>query len=177
MSVITTISVYIIPVFIFVVLVVAMIKKLPMYELFVEGSKEGIDMAFKVLPFLLGMMVAIAILRSSGALDAMIHFIRPLLQFFGIPAEIVPLALIRPLSGTAALSMTAELTKTYGPDSFIGQLAATIQGSTDTTIYILTLYFGAVGIKKIRYALKVGLLTDLVGIIASILIVKFVFLS
>src|SRR5699024_3026366 len=108
-------------------------------------------------------------------LEAFIELITPALVVLGIPPEIVPLALIRPLSGTAALGMTTELTQVYGPDSFIGRLAATMQGSTDTTLYILTIYFGAVGIRRMRYALKVGLLSDLVGISAAIIVVKLVF--
>lgn len=175
MGYLTIISAYIIPCFILIVLLVATYKKLPSYELFVEGGKEGIQMAFSLLPFLLGMIVSISILRSSGALEAFIELITPFLVWFGIPPEILPLALIRPISGTAALGMTTELTQHYGPDSFIGRLAATMQGSTDTTLYILTIYFGAVGIQKMRYALKVGLLADIVGISASIIIVKLVF--
>lgn len=175
MNFITTISTWIIPCFILIVLLLATRRKLPSYELFVSGGKEGIKMAFSLLPFLLGMFVSIAILRSSGALDAFIRLITPFLSFVGIPPEIVPLAIVRPISGTAALGITAELTNIYGPDSFIGKLAATMQGSTDTTLYILTIYFGAVRITKMRYALKVGLLADLMGIIASILIVRFIF--
>lgn len=171
----TAFSSWIIPCFILLILLTATYKRLPTYELFVEGGKEGIQMAFSLLPFLLGMIVSISILRSSGALEAFIELITPVLLIFGIPPEIVPLALIRPLSGTAALGMTTELTQTYGPDSFIGWLAATMQGSTDTTLYILTIYFGAVGIKRMRYALKVGLLSDLVGITAAIIIVKLIF--
>ncbi len=171
----TAFSSWIIPCFILLILLTATYKRLPTYELFVEGGKEGIQMAFSLLPFLLGMIVSISILRSSGALEAFIELITPVLLIFGIPPEIVPLALIRPLSGTAALGMTTELTQTYGPDSFIGRLAATMQGSTDTTLYILTIYFGAVGIKRMRYALKVGLLSDLVGITAAIIIVKLIF--
>lgn len=175
MGFITTISIWIIPLFILFVLGIATYKGLPTYELFVEGGKEGIDMAFKLLPFLVGMIVSITILRSSGAMDALILFFKPLLNVLHIPPEIVPLALIRPISGTAALALTAELTQTYGPDSFIGRLAATMQGSTDTTLYILTVYFGAVGITRMRYALKVGLLADLVGIIVAIIITILVF--
>ena len=175
MQVITTISIWIIPCFILIVLLTALRKKLPAYELFVEGGKEGIDMAFTLLPFLLGMVVAIAILRSSGALDAFVGLLDPILSAVGIPSEIIPLALSRPISGTAALGIMTELTDTYGPDSFIGRLAATMQGSTDTTFYILTVYFGAVGIKKMRYALKVGLLADLTGMIAAIAIVRIIF--
>lgn len=172
---ITVISQWFVPCFILFVLLVAVKKRLAAYELFVEGGKEGIKLAISLLPFLLGMIVAIAILRSSGALDAFISFITPFLTLIGIPPEIVPLAIIRPISGTAALGLTAELTETYGPDSFIGRLAATMQGSTDTTLYVLAIYFGAVGITKIRYALKVGLLTDLIAVIACIVIVNLVF--
>lgn len=175
MGIITLLSVWVIPLFILFVLLVATKKRLPAYELFVEGGKEGIDMAFSLLPFLVGMIVSITILRSSGALDAFIHLIAPVLTWLRIPPEIVPLALIRPISGTAALGLTAELTQNYGPDSFIGLLAGTMQGSTDTTLYILTVYFGAVGITRMRYALKVGLLADLVGIIMAIVITTLVF--
>ncbi|WP_077326766.1 spore maturation protein [Virgibacillus siamensis] len=175
MGVITSISTWLIPCFILVVLVVATWKKVPTYEMFVEGGKEGVKMAFSLLPFLVGMIVSISILRSSGALEALIGIISPLLIQIGVPPDIVPLAIVRPISGTAALGMTTELISTHGPDSFIGRLASTMQGSTDTTLYILTVYFGAVGIRKMGYALKVGLLADLVGIIASIIIVTIIF--
>lgn len=169
------ISTWFIPCFILLILFVASLKKIPIYELFVEGGKEGIQMAISILPFLLGMLVSISILRSSGALDAFIQVITPFLTFLGIPPEIVPLALVRPISGTAALGVTTELTAFHGPDSFIGRLAATMQGSTDTTLYIITVYFGAVGIRKVGSALKVGLLADLISVIASIIIVKIIF--
>lgn len=175
MGVITSISVWVIPLFILLILVIATKKRLPTYELFVEGGKEGIEMAFSLLPFLVGMMVAITILRSSGALDAFINVLTPVLTWFHIPPEIIPLALIRPISGTAALGLTTELTQYYGPDSFIGRLAATMQGSTDTTLYILTVYFGAVGVSRMRYALKVGLIADVVGIIMAIIVTLLVF--
>ncbi len=172
---ITLISTWMIPMFILVTLLLASWRKVPTYELFVEGGKEGINIALSLLPFLLGMIVSIAILRSSGAIDAFVSLLNPILVKIGVPSEIIPLAIIRPISGTAALAMTAELTQTFGADSYIGRLAATMQGSTDTTLYILTVYFGAVGIKNMRYALKVGLLADLVSIISALLIVYIVF--
>ncbi|HLR66358.1 spore maturation protein [Virgibacillus alimentarius] len=175
MGIITSVSTWLIPCFILFVLIVATWKRLPTYELFVEGGKEGVKMAFSLLPFLVGMIVAISILRSSGALEAFINLISPILLFVGIPPEIIPLAIVRPISGTAALGMTTEIIDNHGPDSFIGKLASTMQGSTDTTLYILTIYFGAVGIKKMGYALKVGLLADLIGILASIVIVTIIF--
>ncbi|ALX47990.1 spore maturation protein [Lentibacillus amyloliquefaciens] len=175
MSILTTLSTWLIPCFILIVLFVATWRRVPTYEMFVEGGKDGVKMAFSLLPFLVGMIVAISILRSSGALNAFIELISPFLIFIGVPPEIIPLAMVRPISGTAALGMTTEIIGTHGPDSFIGRLASTMQGSTDTTLYILTIYFGAVGIKKMKYALKVGLLADLVGIIASVIIVTLIF--
>ncbi|BAC13780.1 spore maturation protein [Oceanobacillus iheyensis] len=175
MEIITSISIWIIPSFILVILVMAAVRKIPAYDLFVEGGKEGVKTAFSLLPFLVGMIVAISILRSSGAMEAFVQLISPILSVFGIPSEVLPLALIRPISGTAALGMTTELISTYGPDSFIGRIASVMQGSTDTTLYIITVYFGAIGIKKIRYALKVGLLADLIAILSTIVLVKIMF--
>ncbi|WP_204667189.1 spore maturation protein [Gracilibacillus alcaliphilus] len=157
------------------ILITALIKRVPAYEVFVEGGKEGLQMAVSLLPFLLGMLVAIAILRSSGALDALVQLLQPLLDLLGIPAELAPLAILRPISGTAALGVTADIIQVYGPDSFLGRLASTMQGSTDTTLYILTVYFGAVGIKKMGNALKIGLIADFIGIIVSVIIVTWLF--
>lgn len=175
MEILTTISTWLIPGFILLILIISTLKKLPTYELFVEGGKEGVQMAFSLLPFLVGMLVSIAILRASGAMDAFFNLISPFLVHIGVPPEILPLAFVRPISGTLALGMTSEIIQNFGPDSFMGRLASTMQGSTDTTLYILTVYFGAVGIKRMRYALKVGLLADLIGIIISIVIVNIVF--
>ncbi len=175
MQMISVISLWFIPVLIGFILLYATMKKVPTYETFVEGGKEGIKMAVSIIPFLVGMMVAISIFRASGALDYMVDFIRPGLEKVGIPADIIPLAIIRPISGNAALGMTSDLIATHGPDSFIGRLASTLQGSTDTTFYVLTVYFGAVGIKKMGDALKVGLLADLAGFIAAIVVVTLMF--
>lgn len=175
MGIVSAISLWFIPVLIAFILIYGTYKKVPTYESFVEGGKEGIKMAVSIMPFLVGMMVAIAVFRASGALDVMVNWIRPGLEMVGIPAEIVPLALIRPISGTAALGITSDLIGVHGPDSFIGTLAATLQGSTDTTFYVLTVYFGAVGIKKMGDALKVGLLADAVAIITAIIVVTFMF--
>lgn len=175
MTAILAISTWFIPILLAMILISGTIKRIPTYETFTEGAKEGFSMAISLIPFLVGMLVAISVFRASGAMDYLIGFISPLLANIGVPSEIVPLAFIRPISGTGALGMTSDLLSTYGPDSFIGRLASTMQGSTDTTFYILTVYFGAVGIKKMGYALKVGLLADLVGIVASIIIVTLVF--
>ncbi|GAB2574265.1 spore maturation protein B [Gracilibacillus alcaliphilus] len=171
----TIISIWLVPLLIMLILITALIKRVPAYEVFVEGGKEGLQMAVSLLPFLLGMLVAIAILRSSGALDALVQLLQPLLDLLGIPAELAPLAILRPISGTAALGVTADIIQVYGPDSFLGRLASTMQGSTDTTLYILTVYFGAVGIKKMGNALKIGLIADFIGIIVSVIIVTWLF--
>jgi spore maturation protein B len=175
MGLISVISLWLMPVIIGIILIYGTFKKIPTYETFVEGGKEGITIAFSIIPYLVGMMVAISIFRASGALEFLMNIMKPMLEVLNIPAEIVPLAFIRPISGTAALGITSDIIATYGPDSFIGMLAATMQGSTDTTLYVLTVYFGAVGIKKMGDALKVGLLADLIGIIASIIIVTLMF--
>ncbi|WML40415.1 spore maturation protein [Neobacillus sp. OS1-2] len=175
MEIFAKISLTFIPLLIGFILLYGTFKKVPTYESFVEGGKEGIKIAVSIIPFLVGMLVAISIFRASGALDALMNWIRPVMKTMGIPAEIVPLLIIRPISGTAALGMTSDLIASYGPDSFIGRLASVLQGSTDTTFYVLTVYFGAVGIKKMGDALKVGLLADVVGIIVSIIIVTFIF--
>ncbi|GAE28958.1 spore maturation protein [Halalkalibacter hemicellulosilyticus] len=175
MNWITVISIWFIPFLIAFVLMYGTYKQVPTYETFVEGAKEGFGMAVSIIPYLVGMLVAISVFRASGAMDFIIELLKPMLQVLGIPSEIIPLALIRPISGTGALGMTSDLIATYGPDSFIGRLASTMQGSTDTTFYVLTVYFGAVGIRKMGDALKVGLLADLVGIIAAIIVVSYVF--
>jgi spore maturation protein B len=174
MEMVSVISLWFIPVLIGFILLYGTYKKVPTYESFVEGGKEGIKIAISIIPFLIGMLVAISIFRASGALEFFMNLIRPVMDAIGVPTEIIPLAIIRPLSGTAALGMTSDLIATYGPDSFIGRLAAVLQGSTDTTFYILTVYFGAVGIKKMGDALKVGLLADLFGIMIAIVIVSLV---
>lgn len=171
MEFVSIISLWFIPVLIAFILLYGTFKKVPTYEHFVEGGKEGIKIAFDIIPFLVGMLAAITVFRASGALDFFMNLFRPWLEAIGVPAEIAPLAIIRPISGNAALGMTSDLIASHGPDSYIGRLAAVLQGSTDTTLYVLTVYFGAVGIRKMGDALKVGLLADVVGIIAAIVVV------
>lgn len=175
MGAIADISLWFIPLTIAAILIIGTIKQVPTYESFVDGGKEGIKIAVSIIPFLVGMLVAVSVFRASGALDALTGSIRPWLIDMGLPPEIVPLALIRPISGTAALGMTSDLIATYGPDSFPGRLASILQGSTDTTFYVLTVYFGSVGIRKMGDALKVGLLADVVGILIAIFVAILVF--
>lgn len=174
-SIITSLSIWAIPVIIVSVVVYAAFRKVPIYESFVEGAKEGFFTSINIIPYLVGMMVAISIFRASGAMDLFINFVRPLFDYIGIPSEVLPLGILRPITGSGSLAFTADLIKHYGPDSMIGRIASTIQGSTDTTLYVLTVYFGAIGIKKVKYALKVGLMADVVGFVSSIVVCYMVF--
>lgn len=152
-----------------------MLKKVDVFDTFVEGAEEGFSTSIKLIPFLVAMLVAIGLLRSSGALDLFIGLLTPLLASLNIPDEVVPLAIMRPLSGSGSLAITTEILTNSGPDSFVGRVASTMQGSTDTTLFILTLYFGSVGIRRTRHVLPVGLLADLAGLVAAITVCRIVF--
>ncbi|MFC0214905.1 spore maturation protein [Paenibacillus chartarius] len=172
---VSLISSWAIPVIIVFIPLYAAYRKVPVYESFVEGAKDGFDTAIKIIPHLVGMMVAISIFRASGAMELALGWMRPLLDRVGVPSEILPLAILRPISGAGSLAFTTDLIKQFGPDSMIGRIASTVQGSTDTTLYVITVYFGAIGIRKASYALKVGLISDAVGFIASIIVCYLVF--
>jgi len=132
-------------------------------------------LAVRLVPYLIAMIVAVGLFRDSGAMDLLSHLLLPVLDILQIPAEILPLAVMRPVSGGSALAVTTEILQSYGPDSFLGRLASTMQGSTDTTLFVLTVYFGAVGIQKSRHALSVGLIGDLSGIFAAVFICNLIF--
>lgn len=175
MSILTTVSRWAIPFLLLVVPLYGFLKRLPVYETFVEGAEEGFYTAVRIIPFLVGMMVAISVFRASGAMDYLIQALLPLMHKIGAPAEVLPLGVMRPLSGSGALGLATELIKVYGPDSLIGRMASVMQGTTDTTFFVLTVYFGSVGIKKYKYALLTGLSADLTGLIASIYICNLLF--
>ncbi|MBD2846805.1 spore maturation protein [Paenibacillus sp. IB182496] len=172
---VTLISVWAIPAIIVFIPLYAAFRRVPVYESFVDGAKGGFDTAIQIIPHLVGMMVAISMFRASGAMEAMVQLLEPLARWLGVPGEVLPLGALRPLTGAGSLAYTTELIQTHGPDSMIGRIASTIQGSTDTTLYVLTVYFGAIGIRRTRYALKVGLFSDLVGFVAAIAICLLVF--
>jgi spore maturation protein B len=150
-------------------------RKVPVYESFVDGAKGGFDTAVRIIPHLVGMMASISVFRASGALDAVTGWLAPLAARFGVPPEVLPLAVLRPITGAGSLAYAADLMETHGPDSLIGRIASVVQGSTDTTLYVLVVYFGAVGIRRASYALKVGLLSDLVGFVAAVAVCLAVF--
>lgn len=169
-EILSVVSRWAIPFLLFTIPLYGFIRKVPVYEAFVEGAEEGLRTAVKIIPFLVGMLVAIAVFRASGAMEAMLTFLSPLLLKLGMPPDILPLALMRPLSGGACLGLATELMQTYGADSFIGRLASVMQGTTDTTFFVLTVYFGSVGVIRYRYALFTGLTADITGLVASIYI-------
>ena len=164
-----------IPLIIGIFVLYGVVKKVKIYEAFVEGAKEGFNIAIRIIPYLVAMLVAIGIFRAGGAMEFLIHLLNPLTQLIGMPAEALPMALMRPLSGSGALGIMAEIISVHGPDSFIGILVSTIMGSTETTFYVLAVYFGAVGINKTRHALAAGLLADAAGILGALFIVRLLF--
>lgn len=170
-----TLTKYAIPLIFIIILSVGLLKKVKVYDCFLEGAAEGIDVTIKLLPTLVGVMTAVGVFRASGALDYIIFILKPFAELLRIPAETMPLAILRPFSGSASLALVADIFKIYGPDSYIGRVAATMMGSTETTFYTLAVYFGSVGIKNIRYSLAAALIADAVGIVASALICVIVF--
>jgi len=160
-------SALIIPLLILFIISFGLYKKVAVYEEFVEGGKEGFSVAVKIIPYLVAMLFAIAMFRASGAMEMIIGLMAPLFDFFGIPAEVLPMAIVRPLTGSGSVGVLAELIQTHGEDSVIVKIAATMFGSTETTLYVLAVYFGAVNITKTSYALKAGLIADFSGFIAA----------
>lgn len=171
----TTISNLIIPALVLFIIIYGVSKKINIYDEFIEGSKESFSMTLKIFPCLLAMILGINIFLKSGILDFFMNLINPLFQYVKIPIQALPMMIMRPISGSSTLAILNNIFIDYGPDSLIGRLCSVIQGSTDTTLYVITLYFGSIGIKKIRYALWAGLFADLVGITASVIIVNMFF--
>ena len=151
------------------------LKKIKVYESFVEGAKDGFTIAVRIIPYLVAILVAIGMFRASGALDLLLNFLSPVLSMIGFPAENLPLALMRPLSGSGSLGLLTDLINVHGPDSLIAKIGATMFGSTETTFYVLAVYFGSVGIRKTRHALIAGLFADVVGVVSAVYICQFFF--
>lgn len=172
---INIVSIMAIPALIFIFIGYGAIKKVKVYEVFVEGAKEGFDVAVRIIPYLVAMLVAIGIFRAGGGMQILIAALEPITSLIGMPAEALPMAIMRPLSGSGSLGIMAEIIATHGPDSFIGILVSTFFGSTETTFYVLAVYFGSVNIRNTRHALPAGLLADIAGIIGAVFIVKLLF--
>lgn len=150
-------------------------KKIDVYDSFIEGVVESFSMIKNLFPTFVAMILAVNLFINSGFLDFIFKIFRPIFNFINIPIDILPLAIVKPISGSASLAYLNLIFKKYGPDSFMGLLGSVMQGSTDTTLYVLGLYFGSIGIKKIRYSLFAGLFADLIGIITSFIVVKIFF--
>jgi spore maturation protein B len=169
------ISQLIIPIFIFLIVSYAFFKKVKVYDCFVNGAKEGINVTLRIFPYVLAIFVAVKAFQASGAFSWGQEIFRGICNFFNLPFEIISISLIKPLSGSAALGVFTDIVKNTGPDSLASRIAAVIMGSAETTFYVLAIYLGAVGIKKTRYLIPVCVIADLMGIILAIIIVKLFF--
>ncbi len=153
----------------------AALRRIPVYEEFVEGAKDGFNVGVRIIPFLVAMLVAIGMFRGAGGVDLLTRGLRPVLSAVGFPPELLPMALMRPLSGSATLGLFADLVRTHGADSLVARMGGTLFGSTETTFYVIAIYFGAVAVKRTRHAVPAGLIADAVGIVASVIICRWVF--
>ena len=153
----------------------AMLRGVKVYEEFVEGAKEGFQVAVRIIPYLVAILVAVGMFRAAGGINLISNFLSPVLKPIGFPSDLLPIVLVRPLSGSATLGLFAEIVKTFGPDSMIARTAATILGSTETTFYVIAVYFGSIGIKRTRHAILAGLTADLTGVIVSVLVCRWIF--
>lgn len=169
------ISKIIIPLFVVGIILYGHHKKVDVYNSFLAGAKEGLLTSFNIFPAIIGMIFAINIFLNSGVIDFILGWLKPIFNLLNVPLSILPMALLRPISGTASLAIMNDIFANFGPDSYIGRLASVLQGCTDTTIYVLALYFGSVKISKTKHALGVGLFADLIGIIMAFILVAIFF--
>ena len=166
---------YILPIVIFIIVIYGVIKKCNVYDSFIKGAKEGLQIGITIFPSILAIIFSSRILISSGFIDFLLETLTPILNFISFPIKIFPMAILRPISGNASLTLMIDIFSKYGVDSFLGFLASTLQGSTDTTLYVISLYFGAIGIKRIKHTLFAALLVDLIGIIYAIILTNIIF--
>ena len=169
------ISKLLLPSIVLFIVIYGIIKKVNAYDVFVDGAKESFDMFVSLFPPMLGMIFAINLFIKSNCLNYFLSFLSSVFNLLKVPLEVIPMAIMRPISGSSSLAILNNILEVNGPDSLIGKIASVMQGSTDTTLYVLTLYFGSVGIKKIKHSLWAGLLTDLFALIMSIVIVNLIF--
>lgn len=175
MSFMIALSNLILPSLLLFIFLHGILKKVPVFDVFLEGAKEGLLATFKIAPALVGLLTAIAVFKASGALDILVEILRSPLAMVGIPKEVLPLAILRPVSGSGSLAVVSRLLKEHGPDSFIGRCVSVIMGSTETTFYTIAVYFGAAGIKKIRYTAAAALCADFCGFFLGCLAVRLLF--
>ena len=170
------ISLWLIPAIILVVLLWGVIKKIPVYETFIDGAKDGLKVSVDILPYLIAIIVAVSMLRASGFFEIAQQLLSGILDWLKIPVDVLPVMFVRSLSGSAVLGLFSEIANNFGPDSYVTKLAAIMVGSSETTFYVLAVYFGSVGIKKFRHALLAGILADIIGIIAAFGVARWLFL-
>ena len=170
-----TISKFAIPLMIVGIILYGMIKKVKVYESFTDGAAEGFTTTIRIIPFFIAMLVAIGVFRESGAMELLINALTPITERFNMPGELVPMMLMRPLSGGGAQGLMTEIITTHGPESLLARTASVMMGSTETTFYILAVYFGSISIKKQRHAMTVGLMADLAGLTAAVIITRLYF--
>ena len=168
-------SVYIIPVVVVFIVTFGLAKKVAVFEIFLDGAKDGLLSTFSIAPSIIGLITAVTMLTSSGILDVLVKFVAPAANFWGFPSEILPLLFLRPVSGSGALALVNSIFSQVGPDSFAGRVASVLMSSTETTFYAITVYFAAVDIKNVKYALKCALFIDVIGFVLSIISVKLFF--
>ena len=170
-----TISIWAIPFLLVTIPLIAIIRGVKVFDVFVDGAKEGFDVAIRIIPFLVGLLVAIGMFRASGAMDLLTAALQPVMAATGFPAELMPLAILRTLTGSGSLAFTTDLIKTHGPDSLIGRMAAVMYGSSETTFYVIAVYFGAVSVKRTRHAVPAALIGDVVAAIATVAVCMWMF--
>lgn len=174
-TVMNVLSLWALPVIILLILTMGLIKKVPLYEVFTDGAKEGFKVSVNIIPYLVAIIVAISMLRASGLIETAGAILAPLFSRFNVPVDIIPIMIVRSLSGSAALGIFSDIAHSLGPDNYATTLSAVMVGSSETTFYVLAVYFGAVGISKLRYALLVGLIADVIGIITAVTVCNFMF--
>lgn len=175
-TVITGVSAWIIPAIILLTLVYGIVKKVPVYETFVDGAKDGLKVSVNIVPYLIAIIVAVSMLRASGAIGLAQQAFSGVLTWLKIPVDVLPVMIVRSLSGSAVLGLFSDIASQFGPDSYTTKLTAIMVGSSETTFYVLAVYFGSVGIKKFRHALLTGILADIMGIVAAIFVARWLFL-
>lgn len=168
-------SLWALPAIILIILTVALLRKVPIYEAFIEGAKDGVKVSFNIVPYLVAIIVAISMLRASGAINSIAGLCAGILDKIHMPADVLPLAIVRSLSGSAAIGVFSDILANNDVNSYTSKLAAIMLGSSETTFYVLTVYFGAIGVKKYRYALLTGLSADLIGIVMAIIVARIFF--
>lgn len=176
-SIMNIISIWALPFLLILILTLGLIKRVPLYETFTDGAKDGFKIAVNIIPYLVAIIVGISMFRASGIIEMIADICAPILSHFNIPADTIPIMFVRSLSGSAALGVFSDIANNSGADAYATKLAAVMVGSSETTFYVLAVYFGAVGISKVRYALIIGLLADFIGIVAAILVCSMMFLN